>query len=89
MAQSTMSFRIESSLKEDFSATCEKMGLTASAALTVFATAVVATRSIPFEVTADPFYSPSNQAAIRAAMDELARGDVVIKSIDELEAMAQ
>ena len=42
---------------------------------------------IPFEVSIDPFYSDRNMAAIDEAANQIERGQVVVKTIDELEAM--
>ena len=44
---------------------------------------------IPFEVEADPFYSEANQAHLRAAVAKArAREGLVVKTLDELDAMA-
>ena len=42
---------------------------------------------IPFEVSVDPFYSESNAAAIGEAALQIRRGQVVVKTLEELEAM--
>jgi DNA-damage-inducible protein J len=42
---------------------------------------------IPFEVSVDPFYSERNMAAIDEAAEQIKRGQVVVKTITELEAM--
>jgi len=42
---------------------------------------------IPFEVSIDPFYSERNMAAIDDAAGQIERGQIVIKTMDELEAM--
>ena len=41
-------------------AICKEMGLTMSAAFTIFAKKVSRERRIPFELNADPFYSEEN-----------------------------
>ena len=50
MAQTSMTFRVDDSLKKNFDKLCEEFGLTSTAALTVFMKAVVRERKIPFEV---------------------------------------
>lgn len=50
MAQTSMTFRVDDSLKKNFDKLCEEFGLTSTAALTVFMKAVVRERRIPFEV---------------------------------------
>jgi DNA-damage-inducible protein J len=39
------------------------------------------------EVSVDPFYSESNMAAIDEAAKQIEHGRVVVKTIEELEAM--
>lgn len=51
MAQAFVSFRMNPELKKEMEQTCEKMGLTMTAAFTMFAKTVVAEQRIPFEVT--------------------------------------
>ena len=53
MAQTSMTFRVDDSLKKNFDKLCDEFGLTSTAALTVFMKAVVRERRIPFEVTTD------------------------------------
>ena len=60
MSQSMINFRMDSDLKKRMEETCKKMGLTMTAAFTMFATKVTNEQRIPFEITADPFYSQAN-----------------------------
>ncbi len=73
MAQSVnVNFRMDAELKKSMEAICEEMGMSMTTAFTIFAKAVSRERRIPFEVTADPFYSQSNMAHLRrgvAALD--------------------
>ncbi|SDN82598.1 type II toxin-antitoxin system RelB/DinJ family antitoxin [Prevotella communis] len=50
MAQVSMTVRLDSQLKQNFDALCSRMGLSANAAMNIFANAVVRTRSIPFKI---------------------------------------
>ena len=43
---------------------------------------------MPFEVSIDPFYSESNLKALAESVEQMKRGQVVVKSLDELERMA-
>jgi DNA-damage-inducible protein J len=60
MAQ--LNIRIDDSLKTKAEKACSDMGLTLSAAINVFLTKVANERRIPFEITADPFYSDEHIA---------------------------
>ncbi len=57
MAQAVISFRVDESLKKRMEDTCKNMGLSMTAAFTLFATKVTCEQRIPFEITADQFYS--------------------------------
>ena len=50
MAQTTMTFRVDDSLKKDFDKLCDEFGLSNTAALTIFMKTMVRERSIPFEL---------------------------------------
>ena len=60
MAQTMVNFRMDEKLKEKMEKTCKDMGLSVTAAYTMFATKVTREQRIPFEVTADPFFSEEN-----------------------------
>lgn len=55
-----VSFRIDKDVKETAETTLNDMGLTMSAAITVFLKTVAREKRIPFEISADPFYSKTN-----------------------------
>ena len=85
MAQAMVNFRMDKSLKEDMEKTCKKMGLTVTAAYTMFATIVTREQRIPFEITADPFCSTENMSRLRknAAEMEKTGGTVHEVSLDD------
>ncbi len=97
MAQANMTIRLDAGDKRTFSAICENIGLSATAAINVFVKAVIRDRKIPFELSADSssaadpddFY---NEANIRH-LEELKRLDdegklhFISKTMEELEAM--
>ena len=61
MAQAVnVNFKLDSDVKKSMEQACSDMGLSMSAAFTIFAKKVGRERRIPFEVSADPFYSESN-----------------------------
>lgn len=55
-----VNFRLDEDVKKSMEQACADMGLSMSAAFTIFAKKVGRERRIPFEVSADPFYSESN-----------------------------
>ncbi len=55
-----VNFRLDENIKRNMEKACADMGLSMTAAFTIFAIKVSRERRIPFEVSADPFYSESN-----------------------------
>lgn len=55
-----VNFKLDSDVKRRMEQACSDMGLSMSAAFTIFAKKAGRERRIPFEVSADPFYSESN-----------------------------
>ncbi len=85
----TLSVRMDSELKEEFSKWCNSVGMNASVAVNMFAKAVLRERKLPFEISdeKDPFYSEKNMAFLEEAIKGIEEGKVVVKTMDELEAM--
>ncbi len=74
MAQAVISFRVDEGLKKRMEDTCKNMGLSMSAAFTLFATKVTREQRIPFEITADPFYSDEHMAMLAQRIDDIEHG---------------
>jgi len=53
MAQTSINIRMDEELKRDFDDTCSDLGLSMTAAFTVFAKTVVRRQRIPFEISKD------------------------------------
>ena len=71
MAQAAINFRMDQELKSNMEAVCKDMGLTMTTAFTIFAKKVCRERRIPFEVSADPFYSDENMARLKASIAQM------------------
>lgn len=74
MAHTMVNFRMDSELKRNMDKICKEMGLTPTAAYTLFATKVVQERRIPFDITADPFYSKQNIERLERAISDIKAG---------------
>ena len=76
MAQAMVNFRMDKELKTNMEKTCKDMGLSMTAAFTIFANKVTKEKRIPFEVAAepDPFYSEANMARLRRAIADANAG---------------
>lgn len=55
-----VNFKLDAEDKKRMEIACDEMGLSMSAAFTIFAKTVGREHRIPFEVAADPFYEKGN-----------------------------
>ncbi|MBQ3842409.1 MAG: type II toxin-antitoxin system RelB/DinJ family antitoxin [Ruminiclostridium sp.] len=69
-----VNFRIDEDVKESAEKALKEMGLSLSAAITVFLTKVGREKRIPFEINADPFYSESNIRYLEQKMKDYKEG---------------
>ncbi len=76
MSMTTVSVRMEDSTKEEFSEICEQIGMNMTTAFNIFAKAVVREHGIPFQVSADPFYSSENMRHLEKSIRQLEHGGV-------------
>lgn len=84
MAQTVnVNFKLDADVKKSMEQVCSELGLSMSAAFTVFAKKVSRERRIPFELTADPFYSESNLEHLRRGIAALNAGKGVSHEIVE------
>lgn len=75
MAQTVnVNFKLDADVKKGMEQACSDMGLSMSAAFTIFAKKVSRERRIPFEVSADPFYSESNMRYLEQKMADFKAG---------------
>ena len=88
MSQTSVNIRMDEDLKKSFDYVCNELGMNMTTAITIFAKKMCREHRIPFEVSFDPFYSEINTAVLKESIDQLERGNVVTKTIDELEVMA-
>lgn len=88
MATTTITIRMDENLKKQAETLFDEMGMNMTTAFTIFTKAVVRQGKIPFEIAVDPFYSETNQAHLRRAIADLEAGrNIVVKTMEELEAM--
>ncbi|HAX53357.1 type II toxin-antitoxin system RelB/DinJ family antitoxin [Eubacteriales bacterium mix99] len=72
MAQ--ISLRLDDDVKKSAEQTLNEIGLSMSTAINIFLRKVAREKRIPFELTADPFYSESNMAHLRRGVAALNAG---------------
>jgi DNA-damage-inducible protein J len=75
MAQTVnVNFRLDEDVKKGMEQACAELGLSMSAAFTVFAKKVAREKRIPFEISVDPFYSESNIRHLEKIMRDVKDG---------------
>jgi len=84
-----LNVRIDKDLKAQAEAFFGEMGLNMTTAINVFVRQSLREGKIPFEISLapDPFYLPSNMAALRRSIQEAGEGQFVAKTLGELRAM--
>ena len=88
MSQVLVNIRMDEDLKKSMEQTCRNLGMNMTTAFTIFAKKVSREQRIPFDVSVDPFYSERNIAAIDEAAGQVEQGRVIVKTLEELEALA-
>jgi DNA-damage-inducible protein J len=87
MAQNLINIRMDEDLKKSMERTCQELGMSMTTAFTIFAKKMSREHRIPFEVSVDPFYSQANIQAVNESIEQIKQGKVIIKTMEELEAM--
>ena len=85
MAQTTLSVRMDDEVKRKFDAFCAAVGMNASVAINLFAKTVIREHRIPFEISADPFWSEENQSVLRRSVAQLDAGKGTTHELIEVE----
>lgn len=83
-----VNIRMDEDLKKNMEKTCQELGMNMTTAFTIFAKKMSREKRIPFEVSYDPFYSENNMFAIEESFKQLEQGKIVVKTMEELEDMA-
>ena len=73
MAQ--ISFRVDDEIKKKAERTFDDIGISMSAALNIYLKTVVRENRIPFELSADPFYSDENMSRLRESIRQVRDGE--------------
>ncbi len=83
MAQ--ISLRVDDDIKRSAERTLENIGLSMSTAINIFLKAVVRENKIPFELSADPFYSKENMDELERRVSAVRSGNSILKEHELIE----
>lgn len=78
-----LNIRIDSDLKKQAETIFSDLGITLTAATTMFLKQVVRCNGIPFELKADPFYSAENQTRLLAAKERMEKSGGTVHDLIE------
>ena len=84
-----VTIRLDREIKEQAESMFNDFGMNLSTAFNIFVRQSLRQRKIPFEIC-DPFYSEKNQAELNRRIEEVetGRATFIVKTMEELEAMA-
>ena len=86
MAQTVnVNFKLDSDVKKSMEQACSDLGLSMTAAFTIFAKKVGREKRIPFEVSVDPFYSDSNMRYLEGIARDIKEGKAHFAQHDLIE----
>lgn len=85
MATVNVNFRMDEDLKAKMEKVCADMGMSMTTAFTIFAKKVSREHRIPFEVSADPFYSESNIRHLKSIIQDIKEGKAHFAEHDLIE----
>ncbi len=77
MAQ--INLRVDDEVKRNAEKTFDEIGLSMSTAINIFLKAVIRENRIPFELSADPFYSKTNIAELERRVADIHSGKSTLK----------
>ncbi len=68
---SQIGLRIDDDIKKQAESVCSEIGMSLSTAINIYLKRLGRNRKIPFEVSADPFYSESNIEILRSRIADI------------------
>ncbi|MGN0586726.1 MAG: type II toxin-antitoxin system RelB/DinJ family antitoxin [Oscillospiraceae bacterium] len=80
-----INIRIDEELKRSAEQVLDDIGMPMSTAITIFLKKVSRERRIPFELTADPFYSESNMKYLEGIVKDMETGKAHFSEHDLIE----
>lgn len=76
---------MDEELKKSMEETCAEMGLSMTTAFTIFSKKVSREKRIPFEISADPFFSENNMKYLEKVISDIETGQANLVEHDLIE----
>lgn len=80
-----INLRVDDDIKRKAERTFDDIGLSMSTAINIFLKVVVREKRIPFELSADPFYSNENIAELERRISDIQSGKSTLKEHELIE----
>ena len=80
-----ISLRVDEEVKRNAEKTFNDIGLSMSTAINIFLKKVARENRIPFELSADPFYSRENMAELERRINSVCSGESTLKEHELIE----
>ncbi len=80
-----VNFKLNEDVKKMMEQACDELGLSMSAAFTIFAKKVGREKRIPFEISVDPFYSEGNISYLEKKYSDYKSGKLNFSTHDIIE----
>ena len=72
---SQISLRVDDNVKKQAESVCSEIGMSLSTAINIYLKRLGRDRRVPFDVSADPFYSETNVAVLKSRINDVNNGD--------------
>jgi DNA-damage-inducible protein J len=80
MAQ--LNLRIDDDVKRNAEQVCADIGISVSAAVNIYLKKLAREKRIPFELSADPFYSEENMARLKKSIEQMEKTGGTIHEVE-------
>ncbi len=81
----SINIRVKEIDKRNMEATCKELGISMSTAFVIFMKQMVREKSIPFTISADPFYSEENMNYLKQKVKDFKDGKLQFQEHDLIE----
>jgi len=81
----SLQIRVDEELRDQAQQIASDLGMDLTTAVRIFLKQMVNDQGLPFRPERDPFHSPRNQNALKQSLKSLNAGQLVRKTLDELE----
>ena len=75
---SQISLRVDDNVKKQAESVCSEIGMSLSTAINIYLKRLGRDRRVPFDVSADPFYTEANVSVLQSRINDVNNGDNLV-----------